>query len=335
MLEASSIVANASETPEACIWIAGPVKCRAMQSETDTRAIAALLDWYREMGVETAVSSEATNWLARGNAVPGQSFKLAGDVAEAAPAPAMPAPASGTSDRAPPFRSTAQPAPIERPAAVPPRVEARNAFAAAPPDAAELAARTVAREARDLPSLEAALAAFDGCGLKATAKSLCFYRGAERARLMIIGEAPGRDEDLEGRPFVGRAGQLLDKMLKAISLGEQDVHITNVVYWRPPGNRTPTPQESQVCRPFLERQIELVEPDVLLLLGGAAAKQILDTADGIMRIRGKWREVASGTRAIKTMATLHPAYLLRTPAAKRHAWRDLLAVQAALEGPAK
>ena len=337
MLEASSIVANASQTPEACIWIAGPVKCRAMQSETDTRAIAALLDWYREMGVETAVSSEATNWLARGNAVPGQSFKLAGDSAAAPPAAAAtPTPAPGTSDRAPQFRSTPSAAPLQRPpAAPPPRIETRNVFAAAPPDAAELAARTVARQARDLPSLEAALAAFDGCGLKATAKSLCFYRGAERARLMIIGEAPGRDEDLEGRPFVGRAGQLLDKMLKAISLGEKDVHITNVVYWRPPGNRTPTPQESQVCRPFLERQIELVEPDVLLLLGGAAAKQILDTTDGIMRIRGKWREVASGARAIKTMATLHPAYLLRTPAAKRHAWRDLLAVQAALEGPAK
>lgn len=334
MLEASSIVANASETPKACIWIAGPVKCRAMQSETDIRAIAALLDWYREMGVDTAVSSEATNWLARGNAVPGQSFQLDGAVHQMAPASKPPPAPSGT-DRAPPFRTPVPAAPIERPAALPPRVEARNAFAAAPPDAAELAARTVAREARDLPSLEAALAAFDGCGLKATAKSLCFYRGAERARLMIIGEAPGRDEDLEGRPFVGRAGQLLDKMLKAISLGEQDVHITNVVYWRPPGNRTPTPQESQVCRPFLERQIELVEPDVLLLLGGAAAKQILDTADGIMRIRGKWRDVASGTRAIKTMATLHPAYLLRTPAAKRHAWRDLLAVQAALEGPAK
>ena len=334
MLEASSIVANASETPKACIWIAGPVKCRAMQSETDIRAIAALLDWYREMGVETAVSSEATNWLARGNAVPGQSFKLAGSIAEAAPAPAMPAPAPGTNERAPPFRSAPPAAPIQqRPAAAPPpRMETRNAFAAAPPDAAELAARTVAREARDLPALEAALAAFDGCGLKATAKSLCFYRGAERARLMIIGEAPGRDEDLEGRPFVGRAGQLLDKMLKAISLGEQDVHITNVVYWRPPGNRTPTPQESQVCRPFLERQIELVEPDVLLLLGGAAAKQILDTTDGIMRIRGKWREVASGARAIRTMATLHPAYLLRTPLEKRFALRDFLAIKKALEG---
>jgi DNA polymerase len=120
-------------------------------------------------------------------------------------------------------------------------------------------------------------------------------------------------------------------MLAAIALKEADVHITNVVYWRPPGNRTPTPQESQVCRPFLERQMELVAPDVVLLLGGAAAKQVLDTTDGIMRIRGKWREIESGGRSVKTMATLHPAYLLRTPAAKRQAWRDLLAVQAALD----
>lgn len=204
-------------------------------------------------------------------------------------------------------------------------------FAGTAPDTAELAARTAAKEAATLDDLEAALRAFDGCGLKATAKTLCFYRGAARARLMIVGEAPGREEDLEGKPFVGRAGQLLDKMLAAIGLGEADVHITNVVYWRPPGNRTPTPQESQVCRPFLERQMELVAPDIVLLLGGAAAKQVLDVTEGIMRIRGKWREIHSGGRAVRTMATLHPAYLLRTPAAKRQAWRDLLAVQAALE----
>ena len=112
---------------------------------------------------------------------------------------------------------------------------------------------------------------------------------------MLIGEAPGRDEDLEGKPFVGRAGQLLDKMLAAIGLSEADVHITNIVYWRPPGNRTPTPQEAQVCRPFLERQVELVAPEVVVLLGGAAAKHVLDVAEGIMRIRGKWREVEIGT----------------------------------------
>mgnify|MGYP000904871980 CR=1 FL=1 len=147
---------------------------------------------------------------------------------------------------------------------------------------------------------------------------------------MLIGEAPGRDEDLQGKPFVGRAGQLLDKMLAAIGLDEKAVHITNVVYWRPPGNRTPTPEEVQVCQPFLERQIELVRPDVLLFLGGAAAKQLLGVADGIMRLRGKWRSYSCGGREIRALATLHPAYLLRTPAAKRQAWQDLLMVQEGL-----
>ena len=158
-----------------------------------------------------------------------------------------------------------------------------------------MAARSDAREATTLDELGARLAAFDGCSLKATAKNLCFYRGLPKARLMLVGEAPGRDEDLEGKPFVGRAGQLLDKMLAAIQLTEQDVHITNIVYWRPPGNRTPTPQEAQVCRPFLERQVELVAPDLIVLLGGAAAKHLLEVADGIMRIRGKWRDIQIGS----------------------------------------
>jgi DNA polymerase len=193
-----------------------------------------------------------------------------------------------------------------------------------------MAARTAAGQAGTLDELQAMLAAFDGCALKATAKNLCFYRGAAQARLMLIGEAPGRDEDLQGKPFVGRAGQLLDKMLAAIGLSEANAHITNIVYWRPPGNRTPTPQEAQVCRPFLERQVELVAPDLVLLLGGAAANHILGATEGIMRIRGKWREVALGERKVRAIATLHPAYLLRTPAAKRLAWRDLLAVKAAL-----
>src|SRR5215467_548511 len=190
--------------------------------------------------------------------------------------------------------------------------------------------RPAARQAADLDELGARLAAFDGCSLKATAKNLCFYRGKPRAPLMLIGEAPGRDEDLEGKPFVGRAGQLLDRMLAAIGLSERDAHITNIVYWRPPGNRTPTPQEAQACRPFLERQIELVAPAIIVLLGGAAAKHLFGVTDGIMRIRGKWRELEIGSSKARALATLHPAYLLRAPAAKRLAWRDLLMVKTAL-----
>lgn len=164
--------------------------------------------------------------------------------------------------------------------------------------------------------------------MKATAKNLCFYRGAPSARIMLIGEAPGREEDLEGKPFVGRAGRLLDKMLAAAGLGEGDVHITNIVYWRPPGNRTPTPQEALVCRPFLERQIALVDPEMIVALGGAAAKHLLAVEDGIMRLRGKWRELEIGGKKRRVLATLHPAYLLRTPAQKRLAWRDILMVTA-------
>ncbi len=188
-----------------------------------------------------------------------------------------------------------------------------------------------ARRAATLAELEALVACFDGCALKRTAKSLCFARGRDGARVMFIGEAPGRDEDLQGKPFVGRAGQLLDRMLGAIGLGEEDVYITNTVYWRPPGNRTPTPEEVEACAPFLARQIELNAPDVLVLLGNAAAKSLLGLNEGIMRLRGKWLNYASGDREIAALATLHPAYLLRNPEAKRLAWRDMLALKERLE----
>ena len=182
-----------------------------------------------------------------------------------------------------------------------------------------------------LAELEALVAGFEGCALKRTAKSLCFARGREDARIMLIGEAPGRDEDLQGKPFVGRAGQLLDRMLAAIGLAEEHIYITNTVYWRPPGNRTPTPEEVEACAPFLARQIELLSPDVLVLLGGAAVRNILGVAEGIMRLRGKWLSYACAGRDIATLPTLHPAYLLRTPEDKRLAWRDLLMVKEALE----
>ena len=188
-----------------------------------------------------------------------------------------------------------------------------------------------ARDAATLAELEALVAAFEGCALKRTAKSLCFARGREDARIMLIGEAPGRDEDLKGKPFVGRAGQLLDRMLAAAGLAEEHVYITNTVYWRPPGNRTPTPEEVEACAPFLARQIELLSPDVLVLLGGAAVRNILGVAEGIMRLRGKWLSYACAGRDIATLPTLHPAYLLRTPEDKRLAWRDLLMVKEALE----
>ena len=264
-----------------------------------------LLRWYRAMGVDEAVADTPQDWS-----------HYNGVEAEPVPQPRAPPP-----PLPPPARAAdLPPQPITRAAPNPPA------------DPSAMAARDVARTAPDLGALEAALATFDGCPLKKTAKNLCFARGNPNARLMLIGEAPGRDEDLEGAPFVGRAGQLLDKMLAAIGLGRDEAYITNVVYWRPPGNRTPTPQEVQACQPFLQRQIELVAPEILVLLGGAAAKQVLGTDQGIMKLRGKWKDLEAGGRAIRTLATLHPAFLLRNPAAKRMAWRDLLTVKTALAG---
>jgi uracil-DNA glycosylase family 4 len=185
--------------------------------------------------------------------------------------------------------------------------------------------------ATTLDELEALLGQFEGCALKRTAKNTCFARGSTDARIMLIGEAPGRDEDLQGKPFVGRAGKLLDRMLASIGLDERSVYITNTIYWRPPGNRTPTPQEIEACAPFLSRQIELLAPDVMVLLGGAAAKSVLNVTDGIMRLRGKWKIYKAATRDIPTLATLHPAFLLRKPEEKRFAWRDILMLQERLE----
>jgi len=214
----------------------------------------------------------------------------------------------------------------------PPRTQPRPRPAAARPPAAASGEGVMSiGQAATLAELEALVAGFEGCALKRTAKSLCFARGREDARIMLIGEAPGRDEDLQGKPFVGRAGQLLDRMLAAIGLAEEHVYITNTVYWRPPGNRTPTPEEVEACAPFLARQIELLSPDVLVLLGGAAVRNILGVAEGIMRLRGKWLSYACAGRDIATLPTLHPAYLLRTPEDKRLAWRDLLMVKEALE----
>lgn len=200
-----------------------------------------------------------------------------------------------------------------------------------PDERAVSAAREEARAARTLAELKEVAIGFKGMNLKNTARQIAFEDGHAGARLMLVGEAPGRDEDREGKPFVGRSGQLLDLMMAAIGLKrETDFYLANVVPWRPPGNRTPTPQEVEICRPFIERQIELVAPDFLLPLGGAAAKVLLKTDVGITRLRGRWHDYQAGERMIRAMPTLHPAYLLRQPLQKRLAWRDLLDLQAAM-----
>jgi uracil-DNA glycosylase family 4 len=194
---------------------------------------------------------------------------------------------------------------------------------AAAPDDARRSANALAAGAQNLEELRDILAKFDGCGLKATATQLVFADGAADARIMLVGEAPGGDEDRLGRPFVGRAGQLLDRMLAAIGLDRAKVYIANVVPWRPPGNRAPTSQETAICLPFVRRQIQLVAPKLLVCLGGSSAQTLLGLKDGITRTRGQWFDYALDGVAIKTLPMLHPAYLLRQPAQKRAAWRDL------------
>jgi uracil-DNA glycosylase family 4 len=264
---------------------------------------AALLRWYLLAGVDEAIGEVAVD-----------RYRAASRPAvAAAPPPQRPSPVA-----APPL-----------PVAPPPRPA--PGLASAP--AVLQSARELAAAARDLTELAEALAAFDGCPLKKTATNLVFGDGNPAARVMLIGEAPGADEDRAGKPFVGVSGQLLDRMLGWIGLDRTSVYITNVIYWRPPGNRAPTAAELVACQPFVERHVELVAPAVMVAVGGAAAKQLLQRNDGITRLRGRWHLYeSSGTRgAIPLMPLYHPAYLLRQPAQKRDAWRDLLTLRAKLD----
>jgi uracil-DNA glycosylase len=204
------------------------------------------------------------------------------------------------------------------------------AVAPAAPDVAIMAARDAAKAAASLDELRALLDAFEGCPLRATATRLVFADGDPQARVMFVGEAPGFEEDISGRPFVGRSGKLLDLMLAAIGLDRTSVYIANVVPWRPPGNRTPTPQETAICLPFIRRQIELANPDILVCLGQPSTQTLLGTKDGITRTRGRWFPFDTGSREIRALPTFHPAFLLRSPLQKRFAWRDFLAIKKAL-----
>jgi uracil-DNA glycosylase family 4 len=271
--------------------------------DTGNRAEAvALLRWYEEMGVDVAIDEMPVDRLA---------------------APVRKLSAEPAAQEDAPFQ---RPLPARAPLA--PLAPAPTVPAS---DATARAAREVAKAANTLDELRQALESFTGCNLRLTATQLVFADGNPQSRVMLVGEAPGRDEDIQGLPFVGRSGQLLDRMLTAIGLDRTSVYIANVVPWRPPGNRTPTPQETATCRPFIERQIELADPDFLVCLGGAAAKEIMSTSEGILRLRGNWRDFDTGTRTIKVIATLHPAYLLRQPLQKRLAWRDLLMLRSALD----
>ena len=243
-------------------------------------------------------------------------------------------PVDRMADEAPP------PLPTVRPLPPPPaaRDEPARAFVQtkpasplpAAPEAAVMAAREAAKTAATLDDLRALLDKFEGCSLRNTATQLAFADGNPQSRVMFVGEAPGYEEDISGRPFVGRSGKLLDQMLTAIGLDRTTAYIANVVPWRPPGNRTPTPQETSICLPFIRRQIELANPDILVCLGGPSAQTLLGIKEGITRSRGRWFPYDTGTREIRALPTFHPAFLLRSPLQKRLAWRDFLAIKKAL-----
>lgn len=191
-------------------------------------------------------------------------------------------------------------------------------------------AQALAEKAQNLEELRAALESFDGLAIRKTATSLVFCDGVPGSKVMLVGEAPGAEEDRLGRPFVGTSGQLLDRMLACIGLSrKENVYISNILNWRPPGNRNPTASEIAVSLPFIRRHIELARPEILLLAGGVAAKALLDTEEGITKLRGKWFDFSLPglEKPIAAMAVFHPAYLLRSPGQKALAWQDLLALK--------
>jgi uracil-DNA glycosylase family 4 len=261
---------------------------------------AALLRWYVDHGLDETIGEETIDRFA-----------------------APPPPAAVAAIVAAPSAS-ATPTPIRTRAAPLPR-------APVPLESPQLVedAREIARRATTIAELEAAVRAFEGCALKRTAKNTVFADGVAGAPVMIVGEAPGADEDRLGKPFVGVSGQLMDRMFEAIGMSrERDLYITNILFWRPPGNRTPTLAEQAICLAFTRRHIELARPKVLVLAGGTSVKAVLDTTEGITRLRGKWTTLRLDDGSeVPALPTFHPAYLLRTPASKRQSWWDLLSLQ--------
>jgi uracil-DNA glycosylase family 4 len=260
-----------------------------MTGQTDP--VRAWLAWYRDMGADEDIGEQAINHLE--------------------PPPEPPPPLEVQR----PIPSAAAPLP---PISPPPLRMAADVVADA---------RTLAAGCPTIEALEAALAGFDGCALRDTAMSLCFADGSPGADLMLIGEAPGAEEDRQGKPFVGPSGKLLDRMLATIGRDRTNVYITNVIYWRPPGNRSPTQAEITVCLPFLERQIALVRPRVVVFVGGIAARALLGLQEGVTRLRGRRFAYRNEHGEIPALVMFHPAYLLRQPAHKRLAWRDLLTIR--------
>jgi DNA polymerase len=279
----------------------------AADQATDSREAAlALLRWYVEMGADEAIAETPQNCFEE---------RVVSSPAPTAAAPRAPTRSAGS-------------------APIPPAVAAvPHAVLTGAEGEGARSARLLAASAVDVAELAARVAAFDGCSLKLTATNTVFADGNPAAPVMIIGEAPGAEEDRTGRPFVGRAGQLLDRMLAAVRLDRKTVLITNVIYWRPPGNRTPTQAEIASCLPFVLRHIALVRPKILVLAGATAAGALLPQPQGITRLRGRWFGLAIPglEQPLPTLPMFHPSFLLRAPERKREAWHDLLTLRARLD----
>ena len=273
---------------------------------TEPLALRELMAWYVEAGVDETIDTEPTDHYA--------AAARAEPVAVATPVPA----------------------PRAEPSAGMPSSRLPSAGPSGPSPGTEAAvgeAHGLAAAADSVDALYAMLKEFDGCALRKTATNLCFTDGNPKARILLVGEGPGEEEDRQGRPFVGPSGRLLDRMLASIGLDRTDVLISNTVFWRPPGNRTPTTAEMAVCLPFVERLIEIVMPEVMVALGGAAAKTLLGRQESVGRLRRQWFPYSSPrlSRPVQATVLYHPSYLLRSPAEKRKAWQDLLALRAHLD----
>lgn len=297
------------------------------QSAATIHQLITQLAWQAEMGVDEAflgADALAMPKVKLDKYLPSMTSVTSGVVSGASGVSSSPSVASaGSATRS--SSNVSAPAPPKISGAITASTGSAQKSQKSMPDSPDLAAIT------SLADLKAALLAFEGCALKHTASNLVFADGNPGARLMIIGEAPGRDEDMVGLPFVGASGQLLDKMLTSIGLNRAHVYIANLLPWRPPGNRTPTVEETAMMLPWLRRHVQLANPDYVLILGGSAAKAVLGTKDGILKIRGRWQDVDFGDAMVRpTLASLHPAYLLRSPAQKRLSFADMLSVSSRL-----
>jgi uracil-DNA glycosylase len=295
----------------------------ASATDMSPHALAALLHFYAESGVSELCEDAAIDRFE-------QSAKILQSRSRPQQQPDAGSPAAtGQQSAAKPPLATVGEARKSAPQAVAPAPQASQLTI--PGAAAFEDARALAASANTIAELRAALDGFTGCNLRHSAKTLVFADGNPEADVMFIGEAPGREEDLQGAPFVGRAGQLLDRMLGAIGLSRETAYITNMIPWRPPGNRTPAPHEIELCRPFIERHVALAAPKIVVMLGNVASKSLLGTDKGILSLRGTWMEYTAGEMLIPALPTLHPAYLLRNPAQKRLVWADLLSLQERME----